>query len=156
MYRITEEIVEFLNTYSKNPDIPGMHSGEEFPYKPKNKHSIGMIEPAGVLGSELDYVIEYDHPVSVGPKTEHMPVVDGFWVYKSSELKPIDEEVKLPRFVFDSKAGKDEYVDFTDCFLKTPSAIDKLTCPKISDIKRLLELEPNIKDCLRKEAFENL
>jgi len=152
MYRITHEIAKYLATHTKSANIPGIYKDEENPYTPKNIHAIGLIDPVGVMGSDYDYLVECDYPLQTD-YMEHIPSVGGIWLYKRRELKIPSEPVSIPRIVIDPSAKDSlEVFDVTDCCIVIPSEVEKLTCPKITVLKRLLELEPDLNKCLENNS----
>jgi len=146
VYRVTYEIADFLIKDSRNT---GLKSISDFS-KPLNAHAIGFIDPFVSIGAEFDYVIYCDTYV---PATEYLPEytpeVEGYWLCKRDEIKMMTEPVLIPRSTIDLNfTGSDESIDISDCCVAEISAIDRMTCPVIYELKRLLELEPGVKECL--------
>jgi len=153
MYRITPKLAKEIIEKSNSSEIPGWEKNVSEPFTPQNLHTIGIIEPGQAIGTEFDYIVETDHDVTDPFLGQSVPaVVDGCWIYKKNELKPVTEKLEIPKELVDPNCqNPDEKLDITDCVVELPSSIEKQTCPLINDLKRLLQLEPNLKKCLKKE-----
>lgn len=149
MYRITEEIAHYLLDVSKSFDIPGIEKDTARPFVIKNRQAIGSINPLLVFGSDAMYLIESDEPES---GLDGGTGVAGYWLYRNDELKIPDDTIEMPRSSVDRyTTNPDEIIDVADCSIELPSAVEKLLCKKIESLERLLELEPELKDCIDPE-----
>ena len=140
MYKITSEIVKYLSDHTKVGDIPGVDEDIQKPFVPRNLHAIGFIDPYGATGTVFDYVVEVDHSVK---NMGYDPMIDGFWIYKRTDLKLPSEPVEIPRQAIDPNTkNPEEMFNITDCCVVPPSYIEKLTCRAVKSIQELLKLEP--------------
>jgi len=149
MYRITDEVAKLLLAHAKNLQLPELTSSEPL-FVPKNSKTIGTIDPIMAIDSTAEYILETDYAFGETGNT-YEPIVDGLWIYRNNKLKTVKEPVMILKALVDPNAtDPEELLDVSDCCVEIPSAVEKLTCPKINSIKRLLELEPALKDCLTK------
>ncbi|MEE9214902.1 MAG: hypothetical protein V3U54_08930 [Thermodesulfobacteriota bacterium] len=148
MYRITEEIADYLLSRAKDP---GFKNDTMNPFKAKHLNTIGVIDPMGCFGSDFAYSIEHDFPIQDGV-VDHQPEVAGYWLYKQDELKRAEEPTEIPRHIVDSTI-KDIKVmmDITDCCITVPDSIAKQMCKHPRTMDSLLKLEPQLKKCLETE-----
>lgn len=152
MYKLTEKLADFL---VKNAKDAGLKTDELNPYVPQTAHSIGVIDPFGCFGSDFDYSIEHDCEVNEGG-IQHVPEVDGFWLYKREELKPFDGKFEIPQQVIDSNiTDPHQMMDASDCVVQVAEFSEKLTCMKIDNFQKLLEKEPGLRKCLKPEALKD-
>lgn len=152
MYRITEELAHYLLDVSKSFDIPGIEKDTTRPFVIKNRQAIGSINPLLVFGSDALYLIESDEPEA---GLDGGTGVAGYWLYRNDELKSPDDTIEMPRSSVDRYAtNPDEMIDVADCSIELPSPVEKLLCKKIESLERLLELEPELKDCIDPEKEE--
>jgi hypothetical protein len=152
MYRITFEIGELLLNYSKDSNIPGIKGDSEKPFVPRNHYAIGYIDPFISTGADLKYAVVSDYAVPASENySSYEPEVAGIWLCKNSELKTPPEPFKINRTLIDSKCkDPEEEIEISDCCILDISVVDRLTCPFITSIQRLLELEPDLQKCLTK------
>jgi hypothetical protein len=154
MYRITPEIATYLLKHSKSAGIPGLLSNDPNPLMPKNKHAVGLIDPQGVIGTEFDYLVEQAYIVT-SVTTASDPL--RFWLYRRDELSQPSESICVPRKLVDAYCTLDpnvnveEEINISDCFIVVPSDVEKLTCPFINSLPRLLALEPDLQNCVEVE-----
>lgn len=151
MYRITEEIAIKLLRNIRNPELGPVDVTREDPFTPKNLNSLGIIDCYCAIGTEFNYSIEFCYSV-INPSLPALPGLEGFWLYRRSELQQPSEPFSVPRYLADPnmKDGA-ELMDVTDCAITLPGEIDKLTCLSILSFEKLLEKEPFLLDCLRKD-----
>ena len=149
MYKITSEIAKYLSNHTKSGNIPGVENDANNPFVPKNVQAIGYMDPYGAVGTMYDYIVEVDYSVKdIG----YEPMIDGFWLYKRSELKGPPESVEIPKAALDPAIKDfDEKFDITDCCVIPPPYVDKLICRQVRSIEELFKLEPNLKKCVREE-----
>jgi hypothetical protein len=150
MYRLSVDLARFLIENRRNEDLPRLELGEKKPFEPRNKQSIGFIDPICAVGTDLDYLLESPTPmVNIGDY-KFPPVLDGFWLYKRGELKKPDEPLQVERRLIDPTGRNvSDIIDVTDCAIVLPSDIDKLTCKTITTLEKLLEIEPELRNCLK-------
>lgn len=148
MYRITRDIALYLMDNSRDFKIPGIDKDKVNPFVIQNRDSIGSINAFMVVGSDSKFIVETDAPEANAINSE----VSGFWLYKNSELKTPDDVIEMPRSSLDHySTDLEEMLNVTDCVVELPSPIEKLTCPSVTTLERLFELEPELKNCLDPE-----
>ena len=145
MYRITKEVAFYLLDNSKDFQLPNVDDTTDKPFTIRNLNAIGSISPILVTGSDCKYLVEID-PGEFGFKPLD---VAGYFLYKRSDLKKIDDVFEVPRAAIDRYCSDSEaFLDITDCVVELPSAIEKLTSLQVKTVERLFELEPGLVDCL--------
>lgn len=154
MYRLSEDVARKIFRNIKSPEIGPMDITQKDPFQPKNFKSVGMIDPYCCIGTEFEYVLELPYPV-INPSLPPIETLDGYWLYKKSELQQPVEPLRVPRYLADPNIQTNEdLVDVTDCSITLASDIDKLTCKSIMTFEKLLEYEPLLLDCLNKEVLK--
>lgn len=151
MYRISEEVARKLIKNIKSPEIGPLDINQKNPFAPKNKHSIGFIDPYAAVGLDFDYILELGYPF-INPNLPLLPVLSGYWLYRKDELTQPTEPFHVPKYLADPNVETvDDTMDVSDCSVILPSETDKLTCKSISTFERLIEMEPLILDCLNRD-----
>ncbi len=154
MYQIPPKLADYLVMHAKDPEIPGLRKDEERPYTPRHFKSIGVIDPYQIIGTDMDYVIEMQYSVEDSESEVYTPDINGCWLYHRTELQPPTEEIKVPRNEIDPYYSGADDIDVSDCCVKTPSPVEKLTAIKVDNLETLLEKEPNLKDCIEEAKKE--
>lgn len=149
-------MAHYLLDNSNDFGIPGMDKEDNKPFVVNNRDSIGTVNPFVIVGSDSKFIVETDMPEAGVDLVQ----VEGFWLYKNSELKAPDDVIEMPRASVDHYTTDVEGdIDVTDCIVELPSPIDKLTCLTVSTLKRLFDLEPDLKKCLdpkKEELYDRL
>lgn len=149
MYRINKEVASFLGKYTKMAPLPEVAESETRVFTPESTKAIGYMDVVSVTSSSFEYIVEADYAVPHGDHFDYDPEVEGYWLYKRDELKKPKEPVLVPRYFFDPNVtNTEEKIDVSDCCVEVAAGVDKLTCPQINSVSRLLEVEPAIVDCL--------
>lgn len=155
MYRINKATAEYLMKHAKTPKLPVIKDLLTASYAVSSLSSIGLIDPTCAYGTEYDYSVETDHYFK-DEYGEHIAPVEGYWLYKRSELfKDIKEPVEILQSPVDPNVDDTVVLDVKDCCIKVADPVDKLTCARVESVARLLQLEPKLKNCLdiKKPSF---
>lgn len=153
MFRISEDLADFLLFSKKNPKVPGLLKDEFKPYVAQNTHTIGFITPVMIQDSDSKFIIELllpdvESPEEVQELAEN-PANRSWWLYRRSELKTPDEPLIVQRSMMDKYySGLDHDVDLTDCAVMVPKPEERTMIPLISTRKELFTQFPDLKDCL--------
>lgn len=152
MYRIPVNLADYLIKNSRDPEIPGLNKDPINPFTPRNLCAVGYLDPFVSSGADYTYSVFADLPY---PETEKFPAytpeLQGYWLCKREELtqsKDTDQITVNKGIVDPTCIDKDEIIDITDCCIADVPAVDRLTCPMVNSLDRLLELEPGLKQCL--------
>lgn len=151
MYRLSEEVATKILKSIKNPEIGELDINSQAVFLPKNKRSIGLIDPFAAIGLDLDYILEVPYPLFTQVESElSSKSLQGYWLYRCGELLKPEEPIEIPKALVDLNLPKEaeELLDVSDCCCEMPGEIDKLTCPLISSLDTLLTKEPLLLDCL--------
>lgn len=148
MHRISYDLSSYLMNNTNKPDMPPLRLDEQHPFLPKSRKAVGVIDPYMALGIDFDYVVEASVAVinNMSTKVESA----SFWLYRREELKKPTQPVLVPQMYLDPNIQEpDKMLDITDCCVELPPEIEKLTCPLISSLDYLLQIEPDLEKCLK-------
>lgn len=149
MYRLSEELAKIVISMIKSPEL---ESAGNTAFLPKQLNSVGIIDPICCMGSAFYYAIECPRPVIYQNMPFNPPNVDGYFLYRKDELKPVLEKWEINRVLIDPTAtDPEEMIDVSDAAITLPSDVDKLTAQTINTIDQLIKKEPLIIDCLNWE-----
>lgn len=151
MIRLSTDLAHELLRKAKIPEI-AKDGNNAFTLQSTN--GIGIIDPVCALGLDFKYIIEC--PISViYPEMEGVikPDVNGYFLYKNSELQPLMQPWDIVRSLIDPLAGdNNELIDVSDCSVTIPNAVDKLTISvrkQVNTLEEVIQIYPDILDCLR-------
>lgn len=151
MYRLSEDVARKVLRNVRSPEIGPMDITQKDPFMPKNLNSIGFLDPYCCIGTDFHYLIEFPYAF-INPNLPRIETLDGFWLYRREELFPPTEPFSVPRYLADPNIqDAEESLDVTDCSIILPSDVEKLTCKSIMSFEKLIEKEPLILDCLKKD-----
>jgi hypothetical protein len=149
MYRISEEVAHKILKNVRSPELGPMDITQPDPFLPKNLNSVGIIDCYAAIGTDFKYILEISYPF-INPALPPIKGLDGYWLYRRSELMQPTEPFNVPRYLADPNIQNGEdLLDVTDCSIVLPNAVDKLTCISIMSFEKLIEKEPLLLDCLR-------
>jgi hypothetical protein len=151
VYRLSEEVVHKILRNIRSSGIGPVDINEKDPFEPKNKHSIGFLDPYCAIGTDFNYVLEFPYPF-INQNLPPLDSLNGYWLYRRDELKHPDEPFEVPRYLADPNIQDgEEVMDVSDCAVIIPSDVEKLTCKSILTFEKLIEIEPMLLDCLNKD-----
>jgi hypothetical protein len=151
MYRLAEEVAHKILKNIRSPELGPMDITQKNPFMPQNLNSIGIIDPYCCIGSDFHYMIELPLPY-INPNLPNIAGLDGYWLYRREELLSPIEPFSVPRYLADPNVMDGEQtIDVTDCSIVIPDDIQKLTCLSIMTFEKLIEKEPLILDCLKRD-----
>lgn len=155
MYKITEDIADFLLQVRKNPQIPGLLKDEFKPFVQRNTHTIGFINPIVADASESKFLVELTLPdlnsVEEMEAASEQPENRNWWIYQRSELTPPAEPFEVDRDKVDKYHTGSEKIDLADCSLIVPTDEQRVDTSMITSLDQLYEIYPAIKDCIDPE-----
>lgn len=155
MYRISEDIADFLLYSRKSPQVPGLLKDEFKPFVQRNTHTIGFINPIVADGSDSKFLVELMLP-DIGSIEEmeaasERPENRSWWIYQRSEFTPPAEPFEVERHMVDKNYSGSDKLDITDCTLVVPAADARPNLQVITNIEQLYEIFPALKDCIDPE-----
>ena len=146
MLRLTDSLARELMSKIKSPKI--ITKGDRI-FEYEDLKSIGVLDPHACVGSEFPFLIESPVPLFYPELPYRKNAVDGFFLYRKSELQVAPESWPIKRVLIDPLCTNyEEQIDVSACSVTLPSDINKLTCQTVSTLEKLIEKEPTIIDCL--------
>lgn len=148
MFRLSEDLAKLLLKKMKTPKIYTEGERRDL-FTPVDYNGIGVIDPIAAACTEFEYSLECPIPVLFPELPYQKNAVDGFYLYKRIELLQPMESFPIVRALIDPNAKDyEETIDCSDCAVILGTAIEKLTCKTISTLEKLIEVCPDIIDCL--------
>jgi len=131
---------------------PDIETSGNAAFLPKNKNSLGLIDPICCYGTSFTYILESPKPL-INPELPFIPAgVEGYFLYRKEELQPVNEPWEISRvFIDPNYEDPEEKIDVSDVSVIIASDIVKLTAPTLKTFEQLVAKEPLIVDCLKLE-----
>ena len=148
MYRLSDDLAHILLKKMKTPKIHTEGNRKDL-FTPVDYNGIGIADTMCCVGSEFNFLLESPIPLIYPEIPSIPPSVNGFYLYKKGELlQPTEKWLITKALVDPTTTDYEEQLDCSDCAIILADPITKLTSKTISTLEKLIEVCPDILDCL--------
>jgi hypothetical protein len=147
MYRLSDDLAKLILQKMRIPKIHTEGERKDL-FTPVDYRGIGVIDPICAVGTEFNFILESYIPI-IYPELPHIPTLKGYFLYRKEELlRPMEKWLITRALIDPTVRDYTEQIDVSDCSVVLPSDTEKLTAKTVSSLERLIELCPDILDCL--------
>jgi hypothetical protein len=148
MFRLSDDLARLLLKKMKTPKVYTEGDRRDL-FTPVDYNGIGIADPIAAVGSEFLYTVECPYPVLYPELPYQKNSVDGFYLYRRIELLQPMESFPIVRALVDPNAKDyEETIDCSDCAILLADPVSKLVAKTISTLEKLIEVCPDILDCI--------